>query len=59
MKTATADRLATPPKPVCPFCRSDQVTTMSKSVTDATYWRCHGCGEIWNQSRLLSFKARR
>lgn len=47
-----------PARPLCPFCRSDQVTTTSKSVTDTTYWRCQGCGEIWNQARLLSFRAR-
>ena len=50
--------VATPATPVCPFCRSDQVATSSKAVSDATYWRCAGCGEIWNQSRLLSFKIR-
>jgi transposase-like protein len=50
---------AAPEKPVCPFCRSVQVTTSSKSVTDRTYWRCHGCGEIWNQARLLAFHRRR
>ena len=46
-------------KPMCPVCRSEQVSTTSKTVTDATYWRCHGCGEIWNQSRLTSFGRRR
>lgn len=46
-------------KPLCPVCRSNQVSTTSKSITAATYWRCHGCGEIWNQSRLLSFNRRR
>ena len=42
-----------PTLPSCPFCRSLRVTTTSKLVSDATYWRCHGCGQIWNPSRLL------
>lgn len=54
-----ADRVEAPTKPICPICRSDQVSTTSKSITDATYWRCQACGEIWNQSRLLTFRARR
>jgi transposase-like protein len=56
---AAAQRDFTPAKPVCPFCRSDQVTTLSQFVTEVTYWSCDGCGEVWNQSRLLSFTARR
>jgi transposase-like protein len=40
--------------PLCPFCRSQQVATTSKAVTDATYWRCHTCGQIWNPSRLAA-----
>ena len=37
----------------CPFCRSSQITTTSKSATgNDVYWRCSGCGEIWNPSRL-------
>jgi transposase-like protein len=35
----------------CPFCRSSQVTTTSKTVSSSTYWRCQTCGEIWNPSR--------
>jgi len=54
-----AGRVAVPEKPSCPFCRSANVSTSSKAVTDFTYWRCHGCGEIWNQARLLSFHRRR
>ena len=56
---AAVNRAAVPEPPVCPFCRSAQVTTSSKTVTDRTYWRCSGCGEIWNQSRLLAFDRRR
>jgi transposase-like protein len=54
-----AGRLATSAKPACPVCRCDQVSTTSRTVTETTYWRCHACGEIWNQARLLTFKVRR
>jgi transposase-like protein len=37
----------------CPFCQSEQVSTTSKAFPDASYWRCHACGEIWNPSRLI------
>jgi ribosomal protein L37AE/L43A len=36
----------------CPFCQSGNVSTTSKAVTAATYWRCHACGQIWNGTRL-------
>ena len=39
---------------VCPFCRSQNLSTNSKNITDATYWRCTTCGQIWNQLRLLA-----
>jgi predicted Zn finger-like uncharacterized protein len=35
----------------CPACRSQEITTASKVVNDAAYWRCSGCGEVWNVSR--------
>jgi transposase-like protein len=38
----------------CPFCRSNQVSTTSKTVSSSTYWRCQACGEIWNPSREQS-----
>ena len=38
----------------CPFCRSLQVKTTSKTVDESTYWRCMVCGEIWNPGRLRS-----
>jgi len=56
---AATNREAVPEKPLCPFCRSAQVSTSSKSVTERTYWRCSGCGEIWNQTRLQAFNRRR
>jgi transposase-like protein len=36
----------------CPVCRSRELTTTSKTVTSASYWRCLTCGEIWNAERL-------
>jgi hypothetical protein len=35
----------------CPKCRSLDVTTVSKVVTAESYWRCGGCGEVWNAGR--------
>jgi transcription elongation factor Elf1 len=43
----------------CPFCRSEAVSTTSKTISDTTYWRCGTCGQIWNQSRLLAWKVPR
>ena len=36
----------------CPACRSSDVTTTSKVITTASYWRCTRCGEVWNAGRL-------
>ena len=36
----------------CPFCRSVNVKTTSKIIDESTYWRCIGCGVIWNPGRL-------
>ena len=36
----------------CPFCSSLNIKTTSKAVNASTYWRCAGCGQIWNASRL-------
>jgi transposase-like protein len=35
----------------CPACRSQDVTTTSKVVNAASYWRCGACGEVWNAGR--------
>jgi transposase-like protein len=35
----------------CPKCRSKAVTTASKVVSAESYWRCGGCGEVWNAGR--------
>jgi transposase-like protein len=36
---------------VCPVCRSSSITTTARNPDEHTYWRCGGCGEIWNASR--------
>jgi transposase-like protein len=45
----------TPDKPLiptaCPSCRSTDLKTTSKTVDEATYWRCAACGEVWNAGR--------
>jgi hypothetical protein len=38
----------------CPFCRSTDIGTLAKTITTGTYWRCEGCGEIWNVRNLRS-----
>src|SRR5258708_13455638 len=32
----------------CPVCRSQDLKTTSKVLNADTYWRCGGCGEVWN-----------
>ena len=36
----------------CPSCGSTAVGTLAKVITAETYWRCQGCGEIWNPGRV-------
>lgn len=55
MSSAFPTPAVPPPAPkACPFCASAQVATASKAVNDNTYWRCRGCGQIWNPSRLVT-----
>jgi hypothetical protein len=35
----------------CPVCRSQDLKTTSKVLNADTYWRCGGCGEVWNVAR--------
>jgi len=35
----------------CPACKSTDLATTSKTIDEATYWRCRTCGEVWNASR--------
>ena len=49
----SSDELAVPHvQRECPFCGSGDLTTTSKESPDAAYWRCRGCGQIWNPSRM-------
>ena len=34
----------------CPYCRSTRITAPT-DANASTYWRCDGCGEMWNVSR--------
>ncbi len=35
----------------CPACSSTDLGTTSKTIDEATYWRCRSCGEVWNAGR--------
>ena len=47
--TTARDKPLTPA--ACPVCRSTDLKTTSKTVDEATYWRCGSCGEVWNVAR--------
>jgi ribosomal protein L37AE/L43A len=49
--TNSAQKEVATPK-FCPFCRSKDLRTAAKVINESTYWRCIGCGEIWNPGRL-------
>ena len=52
-ETASPSRPADSDTPArCPSCRSNDIVTTSKVVSAEAYWRCCGCGEVWNASRL-------
>jgi len=38
----------------CPACRSLAISTTARKPDENTYWRCGGCGEIWNAARRES-----
>ena len=40
-----------PPPTECPACRSATITTTGKVANTQSYWRCLGCGEVWNVGR--------
>ncbi len=49
-----ADRSVTAPvitPTVCPACQSAAIATTSRNPGENAYWRCRGCGEIWNATR--------
>ena len=35
----------------CPACQSRSISTTARNPDESTYWRCGGCGEVWNASR--------
>jgi len=35
----------------CPACQSIAITTTARHPDENSYWRCSGCGEVWNASR--------
>jgi transposase-like protein len=47
---STQARVVTLPT-ICPACRSSSITTTSRNPDENSYWRCGGCGEVWNASR--------
>jgi transposase-like protein len=47
-----------PPPAVCPACKSSAITTTSRKSDEHAYWRCGGCGEIWNAARRGSSPSR-
>jgi transposase-like protein len=36
---------------VCPACQSAAIATTTRNPDENAYWRCSGCGEIWNAAR--------
>lgn len=36
---------------VCPACHSAAIATTARKPDENAYWRCSGCGEIWNAAR--------
>jgi len=50
--SGSKDDQIVPPPTLCPFCRSNDISTTSKNPDTASYWRCAACGEIWNVGRL-------
>lgn len=45
----SADDAPLPDK--CPSCGSSSIVTTGKAPTADSYWRCNGCGEVWNAGR--------
>lgn len=38
----------------CPTCRSLRISTTARNPDEHAYWRCDGCGDVWNASRRAS-----
>jgi transposase-like protein len=52
MKTTSKVPVVLSPPTACPFCRSPRVLAAGDKIDASTYWRCEGCGEMWNLARL-------
>jgi len=51
--TQVWDEPEAPPAPTaCPFCRSPRIMTTGAKADASSYWRCEGCGQVWNVGRL-------
>lgn len=35
----------------CPSCGGQSIVTSAKVPAADSYWRCDGCGEVWNDAR--------
>ncbi len=35
----------------CPACSSSDISTRARTPDSSSYWRCDGCGEVWNAAR--------
>ncbi len=46
----TSPSLFAPPTQ-CPSCGGHSLVTTAKVPSAESYWRCDGCGEVWNDSR--------
>ena len=36
---------------MCPACQSRSISTTARNPDENAYWRCGGCGEVWNVAR--------
>ena len=52
---ATADAAA---PTVCPACKSAAIATTARNPDENAYWRCSGCGEVWNAARRAASSGR-
>lgn len=48
--SARSGERAAPPTS-CPACRSTAIASVVVNPDEHAYWRCEGCGEVWNAAR--------
>ncbi len=58
MRTATQEPEPHPKPTSCPFCGSSRIKTTSEKTDASSYWRCEGCGDMWNVDRLKALPSR-